>query len=107
MRSRGTSGAGLLVLATRRMFSGGSPVTRPRPRIISSVSSWPVVVISPTVAPLPSTTMFVATVDPCETSRVRCLKTSSGSWPASVAAEERLPKKPDWKSSSGELSALP
>ena len=64
-----TSGSGLCVSATLRMFSGGSPVARPMPRMIRVVSSKPLVAISPIFAPLRSTTMFVATVEPCEISR--------------------------------------
>ena len=68
-RSIGTSGSGLRVSAKRSRFSGGSPVGRPRPRIVRIVSSKPRVVISPIFAPLRSTTMLVATVEPWEISR--------------------------------------
>ncbi len=69
VRSIGTSGSGLRVSAKRSRFSGGSPVGRPSPRIVRTVSSKPRVVISPIAAPLRSTTMLVATVEPCEISR--------------------------------------
>ena len=64
-------GSGFVTLVTCRISSSARPSTRPTARMMSVVSSKPLVVIRPTFAPPLTMTAFVATVLPCLTILVR------------------------------------
>src|SRR6266545_2928530 len=72
-RSLGTNGSGLVTQVTCLISSSERPSTRPMARMISVVSSNPLVVMKPTLQPLWVINALVATVLPC-------LK--SGGWPS-------------------------
>src|SRR3990172_9613520 len=70
-RSRVTNGSGLVIHVTCLISSPERPSTRPMARMISVVSSKPLVVIRPTLQPLRVISALVATVLPCLKSVVR------------------------------------
>ena len=70
IRSRGANGSGLVTQVVWRIASSERPSTRPMARMISVVSSNPLVVMKPTLTPLRVISAFVATVLPCLKSEV-------------------------------------
>src|SRR5437899_4208111 len=104
MRSRGTNGSGLVIHVTCLISSADSPSTRPMARIISVVSSKPLVVMKPTLQPLCVISALVATVLPCLNSVV-WPSSSDVSMPTVCAASTTASITPREKS-SGVVDAL-
>ncbi len=83
------SGAGSAVPRTRNTSSTLRPATRPCPRMMASVSPCPAVVMTPTRAPVRSSTAFVPIVVPCPNRPVRA--SSSGRARPTFAASSVSP----------------